>query len=80
MAEQPLFRAYTVIERENQAPFWLTIGVAFLHKDDKGLNVILQALPLDGKLVLRAYEEQSEESKDKLGAKGKKPEQALEQA
>jgi hypothetical protein len=57
MAEQPIYRAYTVLEREREIPFWLNIGVAFVHKDTKGLNVILQALPLDGKLVLRIYEE-----------------------
>ena len=58
MAEQqPKYRAYTVVEREGDAPFWLNIGVAFVHKDAKGFNVILQALPLDGKLVLRIYED-----------------------
>jgi len=72
MAEQPLLRAYTVIERENQAPFWLTIGVAFLHKDDKGLNVILQALPLDGKIVLRSVEDCPDGRKGQVGSHSSK--------
>ena len=55
MAEQqPMYRAYTIVEREKDVPFWLNIGVAFVHKDSKGFNVILQALPLNGKLVPEA--------------------------
>jgi hypothetical protein len=65
MAEQtPLYRAFTIIERERDVPFWLNIGTAFVHKDGKGFNVILQALPLNGKLVLRVHEENG----DKKGA------------
>ena len=80
--QQPMYRAYTIIEREKGVPFWLNIGTAFFHKDAKGLNVMLQALPLNGKLVLRLYEEQPpQQSTEKPVAKGKKkPEQALEQA
>ena len=41
MAEQqPMYRAYTIVEREKDVPFWLNIGVAFVHKDSKGFNVI----------------------------------------
>lgn len=56
--QQPMYRAYTLVEREHEKPFWLNVGVAFVHKDGKGYNLILQALPLTGKLVLRQYEEQ----------------------
>jgi hypothetical protein len=31
----------------------LNIGLAFPHKDSNGFNVVLQALPLDGKIVCR---------------------------
>lgn len=73
--QPPLYRAYTVIEREkNQPPFWLNIGSAFAHKDGKGFNVILQALPINsGKLVLRLYEEQPpQETTEKTVVKLKK--------
>jgi hypothetical protein len=64
MAEQqPMYRAYTVVDRERDAPFWLNIGVAFAHKDAKGLTLMLQALPLNGKLVLRLYGEEQKEGK-----------------
>lgn len=82
MAEQqPMYRAYTIVEREKDVPFWLNIGVGFVHKDTKGLNVILQALPLNGKLVLRLYEDEPEGSKSEPSPKGKKKAaQAPEQA
>ena len=49
----PTHRVYTVIKREGQDDYWLNIGLAFPHKDGKGFNVVLQALPLDGKIVCR---------------------------
>jgi hypothetical protein len=35
---------------------WIRIGVAFENKDGKGFNVQLTALPVGGKLVMRAHE------------------------
>ena len=49
----PIYQAYTVIKREGQDDYWLNIGAAFSHADGNGLNVLLQALPINGKLVLR---------------------------
>jgi hypothetical protein len=51
--QQPSFRAYTIIKREGQDDLWLAIGAAFMHQDGDGYNVVLQALPIDGKIVLR---------------------------
>jgi hypothetical protein len=62
---KPSHRAYTVIKRENKDDFWLNIGVAFPHDDKDGFNLLLQALPLDGKIVLRTYKEDEEEQKPK---------------
>ncbi len=47
---QPTHRAYTVIRREGQDDYWLNIGLVFLHKDNGGFNIMLQAFPLDGKI------------------------------
>ena len=52
-ARQPTHRAYSVIRREGQDDFWLNLGLVFGHKDSKGFNIMLQALPLDGKIVCR---------------------------
>jgi hypothetical protein len=46
-------RAFSVIKREGQEDYWLPIGAAF--------DVILQALPIDGKLVLRVPKNDEEE-------------------
>jgi hypothetical protein len=52
-SRQPTHRAYSVIRREGQDDFWLNLGLVFEHKDSKGFNIVLQALPLDGKIVCR---------------------------
>jgi len=54
-------RAFSVIKREGQEDYWLPIGAAFEHSAGKGFNVILQALPIDGKLVLRVPKSDEEE-------------------
>jgi hypothetical protein len=60
---QPTHRAYSVIRREGQDDFWLNVGLVFPHKDGKGLNIILQAFPLDGKIVCREITEDGEQNK-----------------
>ena len=52
-SRQPTHRAYSVIRREGQDDFWLNLGLVFGHKDGKGFNIMLQAFPLDGKIVCR---------------------------
>jgi hypothetical protein len=59
---QPTHTAYTVIKREGQDDYWLNIGAAFMHQDGDGFNVLLQALPINGKIVLRPPKAQSEEA------------------
>jgi hypothetical protein len=54
---QPTHRAYSVIRREGQDDFWLNLGLVFEHKDGKGFNIVLQAFPLDGKIVCREVAE-----------------------
>lgn len=51
--QQPTHRAYSVIKREGQDDYWLNLGIAFPHKDGRGFNIMLQAFPLDGKIVCR---------------------------
>lgn len=53
------FDAYSVREYEvggEKKADWTKVGVAFPHSDGKGFNVLLQAVPLDGKMVLRLHE------------------------
>ena len=43
--DEPTHRAYQVVKRKGQDPFWNNIGVAFTNSDGKGFTVYLQALP-----------------------------------
>jgi hypothetical protein len=61
-------RVYSVIRREGQDDFWLNLGLAFEHKDGKGFNIMLQALPLDGKLVCREIAEDDADDRAKQTA------------
>lgn len=62
--KSPTHRVFTLIPRKGSDGkddnFWLNIGSAFEHGDQKGYNLILEALPLDGKLVLREVKEEQE--------------------
>ena len=62
---QPAYRAYTVIKRDGQDDFWLAIGAAFGHQDGDGYNIVLQALPIDGKVVLRLPKDDKTEQPSK---------------
>jgi len=48
---------YTVIpgdETEGRPDYWQRVGRAFPHKNgDGGFNILLNALPLNGKLVVK---------------------------
>lgn len=60
----PSHRVYTLIPRKvdgKDENFWLNIGSAFEHKDGKGYNLVLEALPLDGRLVLRDVQDREPE-------------------
>ena len=72
----PTHRVYTVIQRDGQDDYWLNIGLAFPHKDGSGFNIVLQALPLDGKIVCReitAEDEQPTENVTPLRSPQSKP-------
>ena len=36
--------------------FWSKIGVGFITKDNKGISIALNALPINGKLVIKKNE------------------------
>jgi len=52
--QKPAFAAYAVTGRgHDQDDWWTPVGAAFPHKDGEGYNIVLQAIPLDGKIALR---------------------------
>ena len=53
--ENDFMDVFTVIEGKGERPdFWLKIGRMFPHKNgDGGYNIVLNALPLNSKLVIK---------------------------
>ena len=71
-SQSPSFNVYTVEDRgENDDPFWLKIGAAFEHKDEKGFNIVLSAFPIDNRLVMRAPADETQD--EKPGSKTPEP-------
>ena len=56
---KPAHIAYSVRNFESHGKpdaSWLKVGVAFLHKDGNGFGINLDAVPVTGRVVLRANE------------------------
>lgn len=52
MANDPVLIAYTVTRRKNGQASWKRIGAAYPHEAGAGLTIVLDALPLDNRIVL----------------------------
>ncbi len=53
MSNKPTFLAYAVKDRgRNQRAIWTRIGAAWPHREGTGLSIELEALPIDGRIVL----------------------------
>lgn len=53
----PSHIAYQVRDgKANNKGFWTRIGVAWTSRDEKGFVIQLNAVPLDGKIILRLPE------------------------
>ena len=68
MSGKPSHKVFVVEDREGEGvdndAFWTRIGSAWPHKDGKGLNLVLSALPINGRLVLREYTPEDEKKDD----------------
>ncbi len=72
---KPSHRCFVVEDRgegDESDAFWTRIGSAWPHKDGKGLNCVLSALPANGRLVLREYTEEDAAEDDKKSTTAKK--------
>lgn len=50
----PAFMLYRVDGNGSEAR-WTRIGAAWPNKDGKGFNILCDAVPLQGRIVMRAY-------------------------
>jgi hypothetical protein len=54
---KPSHIAYSIRDREGKDSKWTEIGVAFPHKDGKGLDILFDVVPLNGRIALRVQEQ-----------------------
>ena len=66
------YRAYVVIKREGKEDYWLNVGRTYAHSKGDGMNLLLNALPVDGKVVLRLAKEGEPEEEEQQKDKGYK--------
>jgi hypothetical protein len=57
---------------EDNDTFWTHIGSAWPYKDGEELNLVLFALPINGRLVLREYTEKEKADNEKVAKFRKK--------
>lgn len=62
--KKPDLIAYDVRDREgrDQKSVWNPVGAVWLHKDGKGADVLLHAIPLSGRVVLRQRTEKPDQA------------------
>ena len=58
-SKKPAYIAYNVKRPNDGQAYWTKIGVAFQHQDSKGFNLVLDAFPVNGEVVLRVPEEKN---------------------
>jgi hypothetical protein len=61
---KPAYIAYSVRNNSEEQgdSFWTRIGAAFPHKDGNGFNLLIDVVPLDGRITLRVPSEKTEKS------------------
>jgi hypothetical protein len=65
--KRPSHYVYAV-NGEREKGFWTKIGAAFPNKDGQGFNLVLNAVPLVGRMVMREITEQDDASNRSGGA------------
>jgi len=59
-SKSPAYIAYHVRGKEGAKGFFTRIGAAWISKDGKGLNLQIEAMPINGRIVLRPANETKE--------------------
>ena len=81
MSGLPSHKVFVVEDREegepvdeNDKPFWTRVGSAWMHKDGKGLNIVLASgIAVSRRVVLREYNESdAKEEEERRSVKKKR--------
>ncbi len=59
LGRKPTYRLYRVLG-DGQGAIWTPIGAAWPNKDGLGFSLACDAMPLTGRIVMRAITERSE--------------------
>jgi hypothetical protein len=62
--KQPSFEAFHVKDGPDDKSYFNRVGAAFPHKDGEGHTVVLDSVPVNGRIVLRTPTERLEEERD----------------
>lgn len=60
---RPSFDAFQVNEGPDDKSYFNRVGAAFAHKDGEGHTIQLDAVPVDGRIVLRTPKERLDEAR-----------------
>ena len=55
-SRKPTHRIY-LVTGEGESAFWTAIGAAWPHKDGQGFSINCDAMPITGRIVMRAIAE-----------------------
>ena len=81
----PSMVAYSVKDRgqdhhgREQDAIWKSVGAAFAHRDGKGMDVVLDAMPVDGRVTLREQRKQEFKEQRQRGREGQEQSQGRAQ-
>ena len=62
--QSPSFTAYQVKTDRDEKSHFTKVGAAFAHRDGKGHTVTLDAMPVDGRIVLRSAKERLKDHRE----------------
>ena len=67
MRPPPTYRAFTVrkAKEDGTKDIWIAIGAAWPHRDEQGIDVVLDALPIDGHVVLRRADHTNDKTNER---------------
>lgn len=58
--KSPDFIAFHVLTKGDKT-FWSRVGASWLHHDGNGMSLQLETFPIDGRIVLRAPRDETQE-------------------
>lgn len=61
--KKPPSHGIYVVQGDGEGKRWIKIGAAWPNKDGKGMNLILDVLPMTNKVVVREFSEKDTDDK-----------------